>query len=173
MSWCSRLSFRFPRSRLPLLALALAAGAVAGARAADEKAAQAAHIDVARSAQLLIDATESSDTVAFWIRHASDRRLVGGQDVKVTVDAKPQAVTPRTDGSFTMSTDDLRGKEPKPVEIIVGHDGIREILTGQLPPPPEGSGTGMLGGHNQLAWWIINLAVLLIGAFALSRRKSY
>jgi hypothetical protein len=116
---------------------------------------------------------ESSDTVTLWIRRAGDKQLVGSKDVKVSLDGKTQAVTPRTDGTFTLPTDDLRGKEPKPIEIIVGHDGIREILSGQLPPPPQSAAGGLLGSHNQLAWWIINIAVLLIGAIALSRRKSY
>jgi len=73
-----------------------------------------------------------------------------------------------------VSADDLRGKDPKAVQIIVGHDGIREILEGQLPPPPEKiSVNGLLGGHGQLAWWIINIGVVLIGVIALSRKKSY
>ena len=51
--------------------------------------------------------------------------------------------------------------------------GIRELLDGQLPPPPESVTSGLLGSHNQLWWWVINIGVLLIGVLALSRRKSY
>jgi hypothetical protein len=59
------------------------------------------------------------------------------------------------------------------VQMVVGHDGIRELLDGQLPPPPEGITRGLLGSHNQLWWRVINLGVLFIGVLALSRRKSY
>ena len=173
-SWCAHLSFHVLRIGLRVLAVTAVAIAMSvAAQAADEKAPPPARIDVAHSAQVLIEATESDDSVALWIRRAADKKLVGSKDVTVSISGKPQAVTQRTDGSFTLPTDDLRGKEPKAVEIIVGHDGIREILTGQLPPAPQGSSTGILGSHNQLAWWIINIAVLLIGAIALSRRKSY
>jgi hypothetical protein len=130
-------------------------------------------IDVARSAQVTVEAAESHDAVTFWIRRASDKKLIGGKDVAVSIAGKSQVVTQRTDGSYSIPTDDVRGKEAKPVELIVGHDGIRELLDGQLPPPPDESGTGFLGGHNQLAWWIINIGVVLIGVIALSRKKSY
>jgi hypothetical protein len=168
------LSLHLPRSHSRALLIAAAActlGIVT--RVADSKVPEPARIDVAHSAQLVIEAAESNDVVTLWIRRAADRQLLTSKDVKVSIDGKIQAVTPRTDGSFTLAADDLRGKEPKPVEIVVGHDGIREILSGQLPPAPEGTATGILGSHNQLAWWVINIAVLLIGAIALSRRKSY
>jgi hypothetical protein len=130
-------------------------------------------IEVAHSAQLLVAASESHDAVSFWIRRASDKKLIDGKDVTVSIAGKNQVVTHRTDGSYSIPTDELSGKEAKPVELIVGHDGIRELLEGQLPPPAETSGTGLLGGHNQLAWWIINIGVVLIGVIALSRKKSY
>ena len=163
------------RTRLRVLAVAAAACSLSvGALAADAKGTEAARIAVAHSAQVSIEATESNDTVTLWIRRAGgDKQLVGSKDVVVTLDGKTQAVTSRTDGTFSLPTDELRGKEPKPIEIIVGHDGIREILSGQLPPPPQSTAGGLLGSHNQLAWWIINVVVLLIGAVALSRRKSY
>jgi hypothetical protein len=168
------LSPYLQRSRLHALTVAAAACVIgAAAQAADPKPPAPARIDVAHSAQLLIEAAESNDSVTLWIRRAGDKQLLASKDVKVSIDGKTQAVTPRTDGSFTVSTDDLRGKEPKAVEVIVGHDGIREILSGQLRPPPEDTATGILGSHNQLAWWIINIVVLLVGAIALSRRKSY
>ncbi len=132
-----------------------------------------AHIDFAHSAQLLVDAQESGDTVTLWVRHAADKKVVDTKDVSVSIAGKSQVVTHRTDGSFSISTDDLRGKEPKPVQLIVGHDGIRELLDGQLPPAPESVTSGLLGSHNQLWWWVINIGVLLIGVLALSRKKSY
>lgn len=160
-----------PFRALRTLVMALAAGAIfpAGVLAADNPA----HIDFAHSAQLLVDAQESGDTVTLWIRHAADKKIVDTKDVSVSIAGKNQVVAHRTDGSFTLSTDDLRGKDAKPVQLIVGHDGIRELLDGQLPPPPESITSGLLGSHNQLWWWVINIGVLLIGVLALSRKKSY
>ena len=102
------------------------------------------------------------------------QELVAGKDLVVSFGGKNQVFTAHTDGSYTVPADDLRGKDAKAVQFIVGHDGIREILEGQLPPAPEKSSVGgLLGGHGQLAWWIINIGVVLIGVIALSRKKSY
>jgi hypothetical protein len=166
------------RSVLRTLTVALAACAagvvIAASAAVAPQAAEQAHIDVARSALLSVEATESADTVTFWIRRVADKKLVDGKDLVVSFGGRNQVFTRHTDGSYTVSADDLRGKDPKAVQIIVGHDGIREILEGQLPPPPEKiSVNGLLGGHGQLAWWIINIGVVLIGVIALSRKKSY
>lgn len=156
---------------LRTLVMALAASAVFSARvpAADTPA----HIDFAHSAQLLVDAQESGDTVTLWIRHAADKKIVDTKDVSVAIAGKNQVVTRRADGSFSIPTDDLRGNEAKPVQLIVGHDGIRELLEGQLPAPPQSVTSGLLGSHNQLWWWVINIGVLFIGVLALSRKKSY
>jgi hypothetical protein len=156
---------------LGILATALAASVIctSAAAAADNPT----HIDLAHSAQLTVDAQETTDAVTLWIRHAADKKVVDTKDVTVSIAGKNQVVTRRTDGSFSFPIDDLRGKEAKPVQLIVGHDGIRELLDGQLPPPPESITRGLLGSHNQLWWWVINIGVLFIGVLALSRKKSY
>lgn len=164
---------RLPRVPVTLrtVATALAASVICGAAAA--AADNPAHIDLAHSAQLTVDAQETTDSVTLWIRRAADKKVVDTKDVTVSIAGKNQVVTRRTDGSFSFPTDDLRGKDVKPVQLIVGHDGIRELLDGQLPPPPEGITSGLLGSHNQLWWWVINIGVLFIGVLALSRKKSY
>jgi hypothetical protein len=156
-----------------MLASALATGLLCASATAAEQASEPARIDVAHSAQLTVEATESDDAVVLWIRHLPDRKLVGSKDVSVTINGRNQVVTQRTDGSYTVPMDDVRGKEAKTVQLIVAHDGIREVLDGRLPPPPENTSSGLLGSHNQLAWWIVNITVLFIGVLALSRRKSY
>ena len=162
-------------SRLALtlrtLATALAASVICSAAAA--AANNPIHIDLAHSAQLTVDAQETTDSVTLWVRRAADKKLIDTKDVTVSIAGKNQVLTRRTDGSFSFPIDDLRGKDAKPVQLVVGHDGIRELLDGQLPPPPEGLTTGLLGSHNQLWWWVINIGVLFIGVLALSRKKSY
>jgi hypothetical protein len=156
---------------LRTLATALAASVICTAAAA--AAGNPAHIDLAHSAQLTVDAQEAGDSVTLWIRHATDKKVVDTKDVTVSIAGKNQVVTRKTDGSFSFPTDDLRGKDAKPVQLVVGHDGIHELLDGQLPPPPESITRGLLGSHNQLWWWVINIGVLFIGVLALSRKKSY
>ena len=62
--------------------------------------------------------------------------------------------------------------------MLFTHDGIREVLSGTLPPTATGGAaanagrTGVLGAHKQLAWWILNITVVLIAALAISRRAS-
>ena len=162
------------RSVLRTLTVALAACVAPMADAAvAAQASELAHIDVARSALLSVEAAESPDTVTLWIRRVADKKPVDGKDLVVSFGGKNQVITSHTDGSYTVSAGDLRGKDPKAVQIIVGHDGIREILDGRLPPPADKPVSGILGGHGQLAWWIINVGVVLIGVIALSRKKSY
>ena len=156
---------------LRTLATALGASAICAATAA--AADNPARIDLAHSAQLTVDAQETTDAVTLWIRRAADKKVLDTKDVAVSIAGKNQVVTRKTDGSFSFPIDDLRGKEAKPVQLVVGHDGIRELLDGQLPPPPEGITSGLLGSHNQLWWWVINIGVLFIGVLALSRKKSY
>lgn len=162
-----------PRLALTLrtLVTVLAASVICSAAAA--AANNPTHIDLAHSAQLTVDAQETTDSVTLWVRRAADKKLIDTKDVTVSIAGKNQVLTRRTDGSFSFPTDDLRGKDAKSVQLVVGHDGIRELLDGQLPPPPEGLTTGLLGSHNQLWWWVINIGVLFIGVLALSRKKSY
>jgi len=62
----------------------------------------------------------------------------------------------------------------------VTHDGIREVLRAKIAPPaaataqtPAAAGGGAVSGvHRQIVWWILNIAIVLIAALALSRRRS-
>jgi hypothetical protein len=88
-------------------------------------------------------------------------------------------VTPQTDGTWSVALRDAAGKAPGTLDLVVGHDGIREIVTLQVPDAPaadgraSGGGLGAVFGRNkQLAWWILNIAIVLIAAIAISRRTS-
>ncbi len=162
----------------PARGVVLACGLICGsvclpAAGAGDKAADPGRIAVAHSAALIVDATESDDALSLRIRHATDQTVIDSKDVVVAIDGKNQTVTHGADGSYSVPIDDLRGKDARTVEIIVGHDGIREVLDGKLAPPAARSAASVLGDHKQLAWWILNIAVVLAGAMALSRRKSF
>ena len=151
-----------------LLAIAAALAGTAAAQAAQQPLAQ-----LARSAQVIIEGARSGNTLTLRIRRTGDQTLVGSKDITVSVDGRGQRITPQPDGSYAVSLDNSQSKDEPPLQIVVGHDGIREVLDGKLPRAGSISATNLLGDHKQLAWWILNVAVVLVGAWALSRRKPF
>ncbi len=126
---------------------------------------------LARSALLAVEATETKGSLVLRIRRTADQKPVEGPGVSVTVDGKNEPVTAQSDGSYVIAARNLNEGEHV-LDITVPHDGIREILTGKWVVKGGQSATGLLGDHKQMAWWILNVAVVLIAAIALSRRKS-
>lgn len=130
-------------------------------------------IPVAHSALLAIDATRNGDALELHIKHAANQIPIDGQNVIVSVDGKNQPVTPEPEGTFALSTKDWAGDGERQLDIIVGHDGIREILTGKIVVPKAGgTATDLLHDHQQMAWWILNVGVILIAVMAFSRRSA-
>ena len=158
---------------LALLCLALVCGAFTNASAAD-KPAETPRIEIGRSSQVIVDIQPSDDVALLRFRRTSDQSLVDTKDITATVDDKRQTVKLRPDGYYTIPVDDLQGTGDRMVELTFTHDGFREVLTGKVPAIDKpNSAAGMLGDHKQLAWWILNAAILLVGVAALSRKKSY
>jgi hypothetical protein len=153
---------------------ALVAGAVlAGAAlAADPTPPPAPVVPVAHSALLTIDATHTDDGLALHIKHAGNQIPIDGRDVTVSVDGKSQPVTPAPEGTFLLSTKDLAGDGERQFDIVVAHDGIREILTGKVTLPKVSATLDLWRDHKQMAWWILNIAIVLIAVMAFSRRQS-
>jgi hypothetical protein len=91
----------------------------------------------------------------------------------VTVDGKNQPLTVEPQvGDFLLPTKDL-GEGERQLDITVAHDGIREILTGKVAVPKAGGLTGSWdSGRKQMAWWVLNIAVVLIAVLAFSKRSS-
>lgn len=155
-----------------LAALTLAAVAWPSTGAAAD-APPPAPIPVAHSALLTIDATTTDNGVALHIKHANNQIPIDGQNVTVSVDGKEHPVTPLPEGTFLLSTKDLPGDGERQLDIVVAHDGIREILTGKVALPKVGSAASDLWhDHKQMAWWILNIAVVLIAVLAFSNRSS-
>ena len=132
----------------------------------------AAAAQIAHSALLSIDGTPTADSLRLTIRRVSDKSLVSSDDVTVTVDGRNETVTRANGGGYEVPINDLRGDAARDVEIIVAHDGIREILSGKVAVAEAGSTDGLLRDHKQVAWWILNIVIVLVAAIALSRRKG-
>ena len=150
------------------------AGAVltGAALAADPTPPAPPAIPVAHSALLTIDATHTDDGLALHIKHAGNQIPIDGRDVTVSVDGKTQPVTPAPEGTFLLSTKGLAGDGERQFDIVVAHDGIREILTGKVTLPKAGATLDLWRDHKQMAWWVLNIAIVLIAVMAFSRRQS-
>jgi hypothetical protein len=131
-----------------------------------------ASTQIARSALLSIEATATADALRLNIRRVSDKSLINSDDVTVTVDGKNESVTRENGGGYEVAINDLRGDPARDIEIIVAHDGIREILASKVALAEGASADSLLRDHKQVAWWILNIVIVLVAAIALSRRKS-
>jgi hypothetical protein len=129
-------------------------------------------IPIAHSALLAIDATPTAGSLDLRVRRVRDRSSVSSDDVTVTIDGKSEPYTRGSDGSYQLPIADLRGDGTREVDIVVGHDGIREILSGKISLPEAVSASSLFRDHKQVAWWILNIAIVLIAAIAISRRKG-
>jgi hypothetical protein len=149
----------------------LMAAALPWAQAADTPPSPAPPIPVAHSALLTINATPTPDGLALHILHAGNQIPIDGRDVTVSVDGKNQPVTAAPEGTFLLPTKDL-GEGERELDITVAHDGIREILTGKVAMPKVGSVSDLWRDHKQMAWWVLNIAIVLIAVLAFSRKSS-
>jgi hypothetical protein len=129
-------------------------------------------IPVAHSALLTVNATVTPEGLALHVLHANNQIPIDGRDVTVSVDGKNQPLTAEPEGTFLLSTKDL-GEGVQQFDITVAHDGIREILTGKVTVPKTGGvATDLWRDHKQMAWWILNVGIVLVAALAFSRRTS-
>jgi hypothetical protein len=127
---------------------------------------------IGRSALLTIEGTATADALQLSIRRMSDQSLVSSDDVTVSVDGKNQSVTHAKGGVYELPINDLRGDGARDVDVTVAHDGIREIVSGKVSVAEASSTQSLLRDHKQVAWWILNIVIILIAATAISRRKS-
>ncbi|MDB6090733.1 MAG: hypothetical protein JWN85_3517 [Gammaproteobacteria bacterium] len=153
---------------------ALVTSALAGISpvSAAEAAAVRSPTPIARSALLTVEATDTGESLAIRIRRVATLAPIDSKDVTVTVDGKSAPVTAQADGTLLLPIKDLRGDAERQLDIVVAHDGIREILTGKLTLPKVSAAADLWRDHKQIAWWILNIAIVLIAAILFSRRTS-
>jgi hypothetical protein len=150
-----------------LLACAWLGAALAGA--APEPAASA---PLAQSAQVRLEGALTSAGLRLRVRPTIAGAPLTVTGVSVSVAGHSALAAQQPDGSWLAP---LAGSPAagRPLDIVVLHDGIREVLSAQLPAPPRSiPGGGLMGGHGQIAWWVLNIAIVLIAVLALSRRMS-
>ena len=126
---------------------------------------------LARSAQLTVTAAPSDHSLALQVaRNSNHHLIVGTGNVTATLDGHSLLVTARPDGTYVISTRD-QSAGTHSLNVVVSHDGIRELLTGTVTVPQQQSFLDMLQGHGMSAWWVLNIAVVLIAVLIISRRR--
>jgi hypothetical protein len=134
---------------------------------------------LARSALLAVDAAPASGGLTVRVRRATGQTPLVVNDLAVTIDGRSEPASARADGSWFVPRPAGAKDTGKTIEVTVGHDGIDEVLSGQLAPSarapasaPSGAAGTISSSHKQLLWWILNIAIVLIAAIAISRRMS-
>ncbi len=126
---------------------------------------------VAHSALLSLTAAPSDHALALQVARVSDHRLiVGAGNVTATLDGHAVPVAAQADGTYVISTRD-QSAGAHSLGVVVAHDGIRELLTGTVTVPQQQSLLDMIQGHGMSAWWVLNVAVVLIAVLVISRRR--
>jgi hypothetical protein len=126
---------------------------------------------VAHSALLTLTAVPSDHALAVRVARVADHRLiVGPGNVTATLDGHAVPVAAQPDGTYLISTRDQSGGAHS-LSVVVSHDGIRELLTGTVTVPQQQSILDMIQGHGMSAWWVLNIAVVLIAVLIISRRR--
>jgi hypothetical protein len=134
---------------------------------------------LAHSALLAVDGAPVADGLVLRVRRATGEAPLEVSDVAVTIDGQSERATLRPDGTWFVPRRAAKDAG-KPLDIAVGHDGIHEVLSGRLAAASGGEGSATSGAmsalsrssHKQLAWWILNIVIVLIAAIAISRRMS-
>jgi hypothetical protein len=135
-------------------------------------AAQTVPTVVARSALLALTAAPSNQALTLQVSRLSDHELiVGPGNVTVAIDGHALPVTAQPDGRYVVSMRD-QDAGAHSLSVVVSHDGIRELLTGTVTVVQHRSVLDALQSHGMSAWWVLNVAVVLIAVLIISRRRS-
>ncbi|HZT01817.1 MAG TPA: hypothetical protein VFA39_06090 [Steroidobacteraceae bacterium] len=128
-------------------------------------------VTVARSALLTVTVTPSDDALSLEVLRLADRHLIAGAGkVTATLDGRALPLTAQPNGVYLASTRD-EGGGAHTLDVVVSHDGIRELLTGTVALPSRTSALDFLQSHGMSAWWVLNIAVVLIAVLVISRRR--
>ncbi len=136
--------------------------------------AHATTVQVARSTQLRLEAAIHGGSAVLYVVQRANHAPVDGAG-RVTADINGHALPLRADGTgYAFSLAGLSAGRQS-LQVVVAHDGIRELLSGTitLPKPSPAAGAfSLLERHGYGAWWILNIVVLLLAARLIMRRKT-
>jgi hypothetical protein len=132
-------------------------------------------LPVAQSAQLTLEGSMAPAGLTLRLRATVPGAALSVTDVSVSLDGVSAPARRQANGFWFVPLSPAPAARDGKLDVFVLHDGIREVLSGRIAAPPAGSSGGsssVLREHKQLAWWILNIAIVLIAAIAISRRMS-
>jgi hypothetical protein len=128
---------------------------------------------LAHSAALTLEGASVPGALILRVRPGAPGHPLTVSDFAASIDGQQMPATPQADGAWRVSLPSHPAAPEGRLDVAVTHDGIRELLTARValaaPSAPEPGGSGV---HNQLVWWVLNIAIVLIAALAISRRTS-
>jgi len=167
-----------------LLAVAMAgwflgasAGANHSARAADQGAPLLPRIE-ARSASVLVVGVVHGDTMTLHVSRLADNAPVHDCTVDVLLRGESHTTTAQPDGSYSLTTEDLKLPGTATVQFTVtkaaaqGQGSAQEKATGTLQIGSETAKNSDQSGARQLWWWVLNFAVCIGFLVLISRRRK-
>lgn len=128
---------------------------------------------LAQSALLIVHATVTGDWLSLNIARTGTLSPLITKDLSVSVACHKVQVLNLGNGNYSIPVRQLGSSTHPVLDITVGHDGIREVLSGKLSlaAAPAASSDGLLGGHKQALWWVLNIGLVFAAAIFLARRK--
>lgn len=128
---------------------------------------------LAHSAALTLEGASVPGALILRVRPSATGNPLTVSDFAASIDGQDIPATPRSDGAWRVPLPSHPAASEGRLDVAVTHDGIRELLTARVAlAAPSASQPGGSGVHNQLVWWVLNIAIVLIAALAISRRAS-
>jgi hypothetical protein len=130
------------------------------------------------SALLTVTGSASAQGVTLQVRPTHANAPLSVSAVSLAVDGLSATASRQPDGSWYASRPAQTGKTAAPVDgkldVFVTHDGIREVISGTLPASAAATteAGAALRNHKQMLWWVLNIAIVMVAAIAISRRTS-
>lgn len=126
---------------------------------------------LAQSAQLIVLAHVDSDWLTLRIQRTSTQTPLVTKDVAVSVAGHAMPVKAKPDGTYVLPVKQLGTTNTPTLDIVVAHDGIREILSGKLTLP-QSAPAAAAHGHNQWIWYVVNIALVFAAVLYFQSRKK-
>src|ERR1700738_3629472 len=94
---------------------------------------------VAHSALVTLEAGPAAAGLVLRLRHTADRTPPSVTHLTVSVDGRSQLAMRREDGSWFVPLSNAAITDDQ-LEVVVAHDGIREVLSGRISVPRAARG---------------------------------